>query len=83
MIFMKKRQEPRLPRISADETASNLRTLGHRANDDKLAKRIANYYAKTLGETNAADLDDKIFRIKDIQKSARFWKQVSNILAKR
>jgi len=82
---MKKHKEIRLPRISADNIAKQLRkALGL----DK-ARQIAEYYNKTVGfhpKTNdplirVDDVDSTFITRKEIIKNAHVWRQVSAILA--
>jgi prepilin-type N-terminal cleavage/methylation domain-containing protein len=82
---MKKRTEFKLPKISADTIAKQMkRALGL----DK-AKSVAKYYNDTVGfhgKTNDPlikmdDVNDAFISRKDILKNAHVWRQVHSILA--
>ena len=73
---MKHRQEVRLPKISADAIATNLkRGLGR----DK-ALKIAEGLAKELHGIGTEDVNTDFFKMKDVRKNERVWTQVRNIL---
>jgi hypothetical protein len=83
---MKKRTEYKLPKISADNVAKQMkRALGL----DK-AKSVAEYYNKTVGfhpKSNdplikVEDVDASFMPRRDILKNAHVWRQVHSILAK-
>lgn len=75
---MKKPQPVRLPKISADTVAQNLkRGLGK----DK-AFKVADGLAHNLTKMGADDYNHDFFKPKEVQKNERFWTQVRNILAK-
>lgn len=83
---MKKRTAHKLPKVSAQQVAKQLkRTLGL----DK-ALSMAEYYNKTVGfhpKTNDPlikidDVNKEYVSIKDIRYNANVWRQVHGILAK-
>lgn len=74
---MKKRTEYKLPKISADAIAAQLK---RGCGMDK-ARKIANGLAKDLRAVGPEDVNPDFFRIKDVRKNERIWTQVSHILA--
>ncbi len=81
---MRKHKEVRLPKISADQIAKNLRSQfpKNRLTGDDKAWQIANGLAKSLSHASADDFNPQFFNPKDVKKSVNVWTQVRNILAK-
>lgn len=73
-----RKQENVLYKCPARETADRLaKGMGK-----PLAKRLAEYTAKTLGAIEGTDVNPEVATINHIRKQTRFWTEVAFILAK-
>jgi hypothetical protein len=80
-----KKNQTKLPRISADKIATNLRKsypVNPYEKRDK-AYDIASHLAKTLTQMDVTAVNREIFPIEETKKNARIWTQVMNILEKK
>ncbi len=75
---MKKTQEYKLPKLSADQIAAQLR----RGAGEVRAIKIASHLAKTLDGIKTGDLNHDVSPMEEVKYNARVWQQVHNILQK-
>lgn len=73
-----RKQETVLYKCPARETADRL----SKGMGKPLAKKLAEYTAKTLSGIDATDVNPEVATIKHIRKQSRFWTEVAFILAK-